>query len=314
MGFFGGGGVTFNSAKDIPSLRDKVILVTGGSSGLGKQSILDLARHGPARIFLAARDLDKAAAAIDDIKKAAPDAAPIEPLELDLASLASVKKAAAAFTSRSQRLDILMLNAGIMSPPHGQTQDGYEIQFGTNHMGHALLAKLLLPILLRTAEQHNPDVRVVVLSSEGIGMAPPDGICFADLKTPSKDIGVFALYGQSKLANALFVCEFARQYPALTAVCIHPGAIMTNLGHSWAGSYPMLWVLVRVLAPFVLSSIENGVRNQLWGAVGEGVVSGEYYCPVGKITNAAGMDKVKDEALAKRLWDWTEEELKGYEL
>ena len=112
------------------------------------QSILDLARHGPAEIWMGARNLDKAREAADNIKKQIPDAPPIKLLKIDLESLDSVKQAAKTFLAQATRLDILMLNAGIMATPPGQTADGYEIQWATNYLGHALLAKLLLPNLL----------------------------------------------------------------------------------------------------------------------------------------------------------------------
>lgn len=181
MGLFGG--KSFNPEKDIPSLDGKVILITGGSScrhsatphsvltltgntGLGKETVLQLAKHNPKEIFLAARTQSKAEAAIAEIKGAVPNAN-ITYLPLDLASLPSVKKAADEFKSRSDQLDILINNAGIMATPYEKTKEGYEIQFGTNHVGHAMFTKLLLPTLLKTAEQPGADVRVVNVSSAG---------------------------------------------------------------------------------------------------------------------------------------------------
>ncbi len=304
---------SFNPSKDIPSLKDKVILITGANSGLGKSSALEFARHGPARIFVAARSVEKANAAIADIKKAVPDAPPLEPLELDLASFDSVKSAAKAVTAQSQRLDILMLNAGIMAVPHGLTKDGYEIQFGTNHMGHALLTKLLLPTLLRTAEQHNPDVRVVVLSSGTISMAPPAGINFADCKTSATGMGTPSLYGQSKLANALFAQELARQHPTLKVASIHPGVVATNLLGPLIERFRLL-NLLRPIVPLLIAGPDKGARNQLWAAVAKEVVSGEFYTPVGIVGTIKGTDKVRDKELAKQLWEWTEKELSEHEL
>ena len=312
MSFFGfGGGVSFNAAKDIPSLAGKVILVTGGTNGLGRESVKEFARHEPERIYLAARSLERAQTTIEEIRKEVPNAPPIEPIELDLASLASVKAAAAAFASKSQRLDILMLNAGIMMVPHGVTKDGYELQFGTNHVGHAALAKLLLPTLLRTAERPGADVRVVVLTSAGLGMAPRVGVDFDALKTPSTDTRSFTLYGQSKLANALYAQELARKYPQLRVSSIHPGGVSTNLAQPLANSNIFLKALLS-LAPYVLTSVQSGARNQLWASVSKDVVNGEYYTPVGKVGTGMGVDLVKDTELAGRLWDWTEKELKEH--
>lgn len=199
---FGGKSVSFKPEKDIPSLDGKVVLVTGGNIGLGKQSVLEFARHGPAQIWLAARSLDKAKAAADEIKQQVPNAAPIRLLELDLSSFESVKKAAATFSAESDRLDILMLNAGIMAAPPGMTKDGYEIQFGTNHMGHALLTKLLLPTLEKTAKSDgSADVRIVSLSSHGHMSAPKEGFIFDTLKTNGATLGAYGRYGQEQVGE-----------------------------------------------------------------------------------------------------------------
>lgn len=168
--------VSFNPTSDIPSLTDRVILVTGANIGLGKQCILEYACHSPRAIYLAARSPAKAQAAIDEIQAQLPTPANIKILELDLSSLESVRKAAAKFTAEEERLDILMLNAGIMAAPPGMTCDGYEIQFGTNYVGHALLARLLLPVLERTASTPAADVRIIMLTSAGHNLCPTGGI------------------------------------------------------------------------------------------------------------------------------------------
>ena len=162
-------GKSFNPDKEIPNLAGKVVLVTGGNVGLGKETITQLAKHYPKEIFLAARTPSKAQDAIDDIKRVVPEGR-VSYLQLDLSSFASIKRAADEFKSRSDRLDLLINNAGIMAVPWSMTEDGYEIQFGTNHMGHALLTKLLMPTMLKTAEEPGSDVRVINLSSEGHNM------------------------------------------------------------------------------------------------------------------------------------------------
>lgn len=205
--------VSFNPDKDIPDLEGKVVLVTGGNIGLGRESVYQLAKHNP-QIFLAARDKAKADATIADIKKELPNAK-ITFLELDLASFASVKKAADTFEASSKRLDILMNNAGIMACPAGLTKEGYEIQFGTNHMGHALLSKLLLPTLQRTAKEPGSDVRIINLSSWGNNFAPKGGLIFDAMKTDMQSYTTFSRYGQSKLANILFNRELAKRYPSI---------------------------------------------------------------------------------------------------
>jgi NAD(P)-dependent dehydrogenase (short-subunit alcohol dehydrogenase family) len=152
--------MVFHPESDIPDLSGKVIIVTGGSSGLGKESVLQLAKHNPARIFLGARTAAIGIAAISDVEKATPSMkGKITFLEMDLASFSSLQKAAKMFQAQADRLDILMNNAGVMAQPAGLTEDGYEIQFGSNYMGPALFTRLLLPTLQRTTEQPNSDVR-----------------------------------------------------------------------------------------------------------------------------------------------------------
>lgn len=319
---FGSSEVPFTPATDIPPLTNKVILITGANSGLGKQSALELAKHSPALIWLAARNLDKAHDAAVDIRAQVADAR-IKTLELDLASFASVQAAAKRVLSESGpdgRLDILMLNAGIMLTPAGVTKEGYELQFGTNHLGHALLTKLLAPLLVQTAKNHvDADVRVVVLASNGHQYCPSEGILFDSLKSDQASLYSAIRYGQSKLANILFAREFARRYrdQGIKCVSVHPGVVNTNLvnpARDWN-------FLTRILVPLVvnysglLTTVEDGARNQLWAAAGakrEDLVDGEYYVPVGKLGPATKFNR--DDVLAGRLWDWTEKQLEGWSI
>ncbi|KAL8784116.1 MAG: hypothetical protein Q9213_004175 [Squamulea squamosa] len=308
-----GGGKRFSPDKDIPDLSGKVIIVTGGNSGLGKESVLQLAKHNPSRIFLAARTLSKAEAAIEEVKNAVPSAN-LTFLELDLCSFKSVSAAAQAFKSQSSQLDILMNNAGIMATPLAETEDGYESQFGTNHMGHALFTKLLLPILLDTAKREGSDVRIVNLTSEGHNLAPrPQGILFD--KTELSKQGPWSRYGQSKLANILFTKELASRYPSITSVAIHPGVILTNLYAPNQQSNLLFRYGVKFIGPLFMADVPTGAFNQLWAATGKKseVVSGKYYTPVAKASTGSKLAQKKD--LAQKLWAWTEKELasKGYE-
>ena len=194
-------GAAFEPARDIPSLAGKVVLITGAAGDLGRNTAIELARHGrPARIYVAdlPRDDDaKTALALRitheaygeapaDTKAAGPPTE-IRYLDLDLSSLESVRKCAANFVDQDERLDILYLNAGIIRVAPGVTTEGYEYHFGINYLGHALLSKLLVPTMLRTAEQQ-PDVRIVVVSSEGHTITPKGGIDFNKLKTNGADI------------------------------------------------------------------------------------------------------------------------------
>lgn len=310
----GGQKISFRPAVDIPSLAGKVILITGGNSGLGKQSAIDLAKHGPAQVWIAGRNEDKARPALASIQEAASDAGTmVKFLPLDLGSFASVAKAAETFCAAVDRLDMLFLNAGIMDVVPSLTADGYEAQFGTNHMGHALLLKLLTPLLLRTAAHaaSPADVRVVVVSSEGHKYSVPGGIRFDTLKTNGWNMSSLARYGQSKMANVIFASEVAKRYPQWTTVSLHPGTVKTELHQSGDGESLMLRVFQKVLLPFVGLPVDKGVHNHLWAATAKGVVSGEYYEPVG--VGGKAHRTATDGLLGSELWNWTEHELKGFE-
>jgi len=287
-----------------------VCLRSAGSNGLGAESVLQLSKHNPAKIYLGARDESRAQQAIASIKSFVPDAK-IEFLPLDLASLKSVKQAADAFTASSNRLDVLMNNAGIMACPAGLTKEGYEIQFGTNHLGHALLTKLLLPILEKTAETQN-DVRIVNLSSSAHTWAPRGGLVLKDATTDMKRYLTWSRYGQSKLANIYYTRELARRYPSIKSVAIHPGSVGTGLISGPVASYPYVGWLLRRLHPIMTVSVQEGALNQLWATVSPDVRSGHFYYPVAK--DFSGSEQVRDDAKALNLWEWTEAELKkqGY--
>lgn len=282
-----------------------------GNVGLGKESILQLSKHNPQRIYLAARTQSKAEAAIAELQGLVPSA-PISYIHCDLTSLSSVQACARAFVAQETRLDLLFLNAGVMGAPAATTADGYELQFGTNHVGHALLFKLLQPTLARTAQQPGgADVRVVCLSSIGHRLAPGNGIGFADLKTDMAGFSTWRRYGQSKLANILFAKGVQKRHggEGVTAVAVHPGVVDTDL-YRTTFTGPLGQLLARGKR-FVYTGVREGALNQLWAAVGE-VQGGEYYSPVG--VGGMGNANALDEELADKLWEWTEKELQAYEL
>jgi len=315
---FGCKSVSFDPEQDIPPLNGKVILVTGGNIGLGKQCVLEYARRRPALIWLAARNIDKAQDAADEIRQQVPDTPPIKVLAMDLSSLDSVAQAARTVIAESDRLDILMLNAGVMGAPPGLTQDGYELQFGTNYLGHALLTKLLLPLLEHTADRSNTDtngspqdVRIIAISSHGHVWAPKEGVLFDSLRRPADDLGAFGRYGQSKLAMVLWTRYMARKYPQFTCASIHPGVVRTNLVNNATGSPLVIRLLGKVAKGFV-TPVHQGVRNQLWASVSKDVKSGEYYEPVGIGGPVSPLGE--NDALARKIWDWTEKELERYKV
>jgi NAD(P)-dependent dehydrogenase (short-subunit alcohol dehydrogenase family) len=284
---------------------------------LGKQTITYLAAHSPARIYLAARTASKAESAIADIKSQVPNACEIIHLPLDLTSFSSIASAADTFKSHETRLDVLINNAGIMASPYSTTKEGYEIQFGTNHMGHALLIKLLLPILLETAKQPNADVRIVTLSSMGHHLSPSEGISFD--QPGLENINTWRRYGSSKLANILYTRSLATHYPQLTCVSLHPGVILTDLFNNLRSNPFMkvgIWLygLIGMFLPGHYTSAVGGALNSTWCATvrKEELENGAFYKP-GGVKNG-GSKWAKDEALEGRLWEYTEGELtrQGY--
>jgi len=272
-----------------------------------------LAKHDPREIFLASRTPSKAEEAMADIKQAVPDSK-VTFLQLDLTSFASIKKAADEFNAKSDRLDILINNAGIMAVPYSLTKENYEIQFGTNHVGHALLTKLLLPTLLKTASQPGADVRIINLSSEGHNMAPRGGIVYDQAALEQHSTA--ARYGQAKLANILHARELQKRYPSITSTSLHPGVIITELYSTIQSTH----AAARIFLPAaraatkagLLYDIPAGAKNQLWAAAApkDEVAKTYYWKPVG--VKSAGSWKAQDRALAEKLWEWTEGELKKH--
>jgi len=309
----------FNPEKDIPDLSGQVILVTGGTAGLGAQTVLLLAAHNPAHVYFTGRSAAKANEVISEAKSKFPSVS-VTFIELDLASLASVQAGAKKFLNTNTRLDKLICNAGVMALPPGLTKDGYEIQFGTNHMGHALLVKLLIPTMIETAKQPGTDVRVVFLSSEGATSHPFGGIIFKDLKTPQSFtiLGPWQRYGQSKLANVLFTAELARRYKdsGILFLSVHPGVFNTGLVKElgW-GQRALVWGanLGRVKDE---KKEGQGAWNTCWAATakktakGNNIVNGEFYFPVGE--PGKKIRDVSNAKLAGELYEWTEKELENW--
>jgi NAD(P)-dependent dehydrogenase (short-subunit alcohol dehydrogenase family) len=329
-------GKKFDPERDIGSLEGKVILVTGGTqpplwpctqsepysnfygtgnAGLGKQTITYLSSHSPARIYLGARTASKAEAAIHNITSAVPSACEIVHLPLDLTSFSSIASAASTFLATETRLDMLINNAGIMASPYSTTKEGYEIQFGTNHMGHALLTKLLLPAMLETAKQPGADVRIVTLSSMGHQITPTGGIIFDQPALEQQN--TWRRYGASKLANILYTRSLATQYPSITCISLHPGVILTDLFNNLRVN-PFLkfgmWLYgwLGLILPGHYRSAVDGALNQTWAATvkREELESGAFYKPVG--VKHPGSKWARDEGLEKKLWEWTETELERF--
>lgn len=196
-----------------------------------------------------------------------------------------------------------------MATPSAKTVEGYEAQFGTNHIGHALLTKLLLPTLIKTAELP-VSIRIINVSSIAQSMAPPGGITFNTDKLCK--LNNLRQYGQSKLANVLFTKGLAKRYPQITSVAVHPGLVLTDLYVAADKSNFVVKMAMNYIAPLFFQLPMEGAYNQLWAATApkHQVANGRYYLPVGKLTG--GSSYARDEELVDDLWDWTEEQFEKH--
>eukprot|EP01118_Nematostelium_gracile_P005711 TRINITY_DN1813_c0_g1_i4.p1 TRINITY_DN1813_c0_g1~~TRINITY_DN1813_c0_g1_i4.p1 ORF type:complete len:324 (+),score=90.53 TRINITY_DN1813_c0_g1_i4:36-974(+) len=301
---------------DIPQLDGKVAIVTGGSGGIGKETVRALADHG-AKVYMGARSEQKAKEAIEEIEQKT--GKKVEFLQMDLTSLESIKGAIKEFLTKETELHLLINNAGVMATPYEFTKDGYELQWGTNVVGHFAVTKLLLPTLLSTAEKSKEgDVRVINVSSAGHAMAPSGGIHFDDLKL--ENFSTWTRYGQSKLGNILLTNALTERYKdkGLYSLSLHPGVIKTNLFETTAMSKDnkfLAGILNMLGNPFMMTP-ENGALNQLYAATSPEVVSlklnGAYLTPVGNKSNASSYGR--DAKLADRMWQYLEEEMKNFHL
>lgn len=202
-----------------------------------------------------------------------------------------------------------MNNAGIMAQHPWLTEDGYEAQFGVNHMGHFLFTKLLLPTLEKTAKQPGADVRIINLTSDGHKAAPSGGFLPETVKTDMGNWLTWRRYGQSKLANIFFTEELTRRYPDILSVAVHPGPVQTNLATPLIERSLIAKYVLMPLLSLVITSVQDGARNQLWAATAprENVKNGKYYVPVAKQVEPSYK---AEKDIAQKLWDWSDKEVK----
>ena len=292
------------TADQIPDQSGRTAVVTGANSGLGLITARELARAG-AEVVMACRDTAKGEAARAEIAGAVPNAQATVSA-LDLGSLDGVRAFAERFRAEHDALDLLVNNAGVMAPPRQTTADGFELQFGTNHLGHFALTGRLLDLM-----RDRPDARVVTLSSGGhrIGRIP-----FDDLQR-ERHYGRWRAYGQSKLANLLFAFELDRRLRAagssVRSLAAHPGYAATNLQ---AAAAPRLdRVVMRVTNRLFAQSAEMGALPTLYAATYPGLEGGVYIGPDG-LAEQRGYPEVvgtssaaRDEEVARRLWEVSEQ-------
>lgn len=295
-------------------LGGKHILVTGVSAGLGVETARILAAHG-AQVVGAARDLDKARRATEQVRVQATNGGGLELVELDLASLASVRTCADALLADGRPFDLVIANAGVMACPEGRTSDGFETQFGTNHLGHFVLVNRLAGLM-------KPGSRLVNLSSAGHRFAD------VDLDDPNFDrtpYSEFVAYGRSKTANILFAVKFDRRHRArgVRATAVHPGGIQTELTRHMDSSVFQEMVdqinaanAAAGRPPFALKTIPQGAATTVWSGIvaAADTVGGRYCedCHVAELSEATDIRSgvhayAVDPERAKALWAKSEE-------
>jgi NAD(P)-dependent dehydrogenase (short-subunit alcohol dehydrogenase family) len=290
------------TAADVPDQAGRIAVVTGANSGIGFETARVLAEHG-ASVILACRDDGKADTAVARIAAAAPHAT-VTVVRLDLASLASVREAAGQILASHDRLDLLVNNAGLMMPPRGVTADGFELQIGTNHLGHFALTGLLLGALLPVEGS-----RVVTVSSNGHRAGRID---FGDLQSERR-YSRMTSYGQSKLANLLFTYELQRRLAQAgaptVALAAHPGTASTELIRHIPGP---LQVLNQRLGGAFTQSAQMGALPTLRAATDPAAHGGEYYGPSGRFEFKGYPHRVQsnarshDKGVQRRLWQESE--------
>ncbi|PSN59313.1 NAD(P)-binding protein [Corynespora cassiicola Philippines] len=313
----------FHPDQGIPDLSSKVYIVTGGSSGIGKSTVLHLAQHN-AKVYLSARSLEKAQSAISEIRaEAARDDLKISVLVMDMLDLQSVKRAALEFLSKEDILHGIVNNAGIMAVANAISKDGYEYQWQTNYIAHWLFTYLLIPLLESTAAKEAVGtVRVVNVASSSHKMAPPGAIDFEDTNLQRSKNEPWVRYGQSKMGNYLHTLSLHRKLSSkgIWTSSLHPGIVDTNLtgnvsmpGISFLSSKPMT-ALYRAVG-FMIGT-DEGSWTQLFAVAGTGFsadMSGGYLEPIAKRGKAYIPPNTPND-VDDRLWAWTENEMrtKGY--
>ncbi|KJA25648.1 hypothetical protein HYPSUDRAFT_134827 [Hypholoma sublateritium FD-334 SS-4] len=288
---------------DIPDLTGKVIIVTGASSGIGRETAKALLDHN-AKVYIATYNADKAANTISELKEETGNEAIF--IKLDLADLKSIKAAAEEFSSKERELHVLFNNAGIFRPPVERlTAQGYDAQFGVHVVGHFYLTKLLLPALIAGAKS-SPDGKSRVVNTASSASLGVTGINFNTLKESPlrKEKGGQFLYGQSKLGNILFSNELARRYgdQGIVSTALNPGNIKSDIQRNLPGWGQWLFSLVTYDEAY-------GPLTQLWAGTAPETaeMNGKYLIPWARLGTSGKSGR--DPQLAKELWTWLEEQI-----
>jgi len=291
------------TTENIPDMEGKTVIVTGGNTGIGYQTALALYQAGAA-VTIAARDMGRAAIALQQMSKQEGKGS-LSILKLELASIRQVEAFADEFISSNEKLDVLINNAGVMVPPASRTEEGFELQFGVNFLGHFALSAKLFPLLKKV-----PRSRIVTLSSGAATLA--EAIDFDNLRL-EKDYDQWREYAQSKLACILFSYELDRRIKAagldMLSLAAHPGVTRTDLQRHIPITQleGMLSEFEQVMQPW------QGALPSLYAASAPSVKGGEFYGPDGKkeFWGYPALSKhtspaMRDDALARKLWDFAQ--------
>ena len=284
--------------KSTARLDGKTVVITGCNTGIGKITATDLSRRG-AKIVMLCRSVDRAEAAANDIRKATEGEVIVH--KMDLASLESISACAEQLGNSLEKIDILINNAGVMMCPDLKTEDGFEMQIGTNHFGHFYLTDLLMPLIKKAA----PGARIVNVSS----LAHESGsMQWDDINYEKTPYDAMKAYAQSKLANILFTKELARrgEGSGVTVYALHPGVVATELGRHMGDTFGCIASCIMGCIRPLLKTPEHGAQTTIYCAVDESIAehSGRYYSDCKEKTPRPQAQNMED---AKRLWDLSEQ-------
>lgn len=301
--------------KDYPDLEGKVVLITGGNTGIGYETAKSLAGSTKAKIYILSRNKEKT---LEAIKKIQLEVAKeynvvnrdLEFIQVDLSDLSTIKKAVDEFLAKEKRLDIIIHNAGIMHPPFGsKSKQGYELLLGTNALGHHLLQRLLDPIFVKTSETNKPgESRIVWVSSSANFLAPKGGVFWEDINFENVSDGKIIkanIYGQSKAINIIQAKTWSRKHsaPNVISSSICPGYLRTELQRY---SNPIEHFFTYLLT----YPSRNGAYTELYAALSPDVKDGQHSISFG-VPGIARAD-LKDENTQNKVWDWLDEQTEPY--
>ncbi|KAH7312660.1 retinol dehydrogenase [Stachybotrys elegans] len=295
--------------QNLPDQSGKVFIVTGGNSGVGKE-LVNILYQQNATVWIATRGKERSEEVIQEIKAANPGSrGQLHFLKLVLDDLTTIKAAAQEFLSQESRLDVLWNNAGVMTPPQGsKTKQGYELQMGTNTLGHFLFVHFLTPLLKQTAKVSPPNsVRIVWVSSMSIDFAVKPAIDFDNLDLHI-DEDPMTKYNRSKVGNLCHAAEFDRRHPGsgIVSISLNPGLLATNLQRHYSKGQ-MIFIKLMANPP------KFGAYTELYAGLDKSITTQDKWetvTPFGHKEQPRA--DLLDVTMAKKFWDWTEDQVRSY--